>query len=201
MQNKVIKNYNIGLFTMSGNTLDGVYGGMSAEDASWLALELGLEGWELGEPSLPQGQTGGDSPPSQTGEDSPPSQPRPTRRQMARQRRLLSGVQRQTAAEKRAEKARQRQEAKQAAAEARRQLVETTQLPRKPKPSRYIPEGYMCQICRMGQESEKEMGVPRKLRCRCRKEIVWHFGCINTWLMRTGKCPLCKDDVSPFTQS
>lgn len=122
----------------------------------------------------------------------------PRRAEKARQRRLEEGVPRQTAAEKREAAAK----AKQAAAEARRQLVEATHKNlRKPKPSRYIPNGYMCQICRMGQESEKEMGVPRKLRCRCRKEIVWHFGCINTWLMRTGKCPLCKDDVSPFTQS
>ena len=183
---------------MSGNTLDGVYGGMSAEDAFRRAAELDMEDWEWGETSLPQGQTGGDSPPSQTGGDSPPSQPRPTRRQMAKQRRLLSGVpQKPPGAQQRAAAA----EAKEAAAEARRKQVKTKQLQRKPKPSRYIPEGYMCQICRMGQEAEKEMGVPRKLRCRCRKEIVWHFGCINAWLRRTGKCPLCKDDVSPFTQS
>ena len=181
---------------MSRNTLDGVYGGRSVAAAFRRASELDMEDWEWGETSLPQGQTGGDSPPSQTGEKSPPTRPSLTRRQMARQRRILRGVPepRQRAAE--AEKA------KQDAAEARRKLVQATlEKQRKPKPSRYIPEGYMCQICRMGQESEKEMGVPRKLRCRCRKEIVWHFGCINTWLMHTGKCPLCKDDVSPFTQS
>jgi hypothetical protein len=64
----------------------------------------------------------------------------------------------------------------------------------------------------MGQEAENDLlenetengekkGPPRKLRCRCRKVVVWHFGCINRWLRDKGKCPLCKDDVAPFTQS
>ena len=186
---------------MSVNTLDSVYGGMSAEDAFRRAVELDMEDWEWVETSLPQGQTEGDSPPSQTGEDSPPSRSGLTRRQRARQRRLLSGVpQKPPGAQQRAAAA----EAKQAAAEARRKRVVGTQENlRKPKPSRYIPEGYMCQICRMGKEAENDekKGVPRKLRCRCSKEVVWHFGCINTWLRATEKCPLCRAPVRPFHQS
>lgn len=122
----------------------------------------------------------------------------PTRAEKARQRRLLSGVpQKPPGAQQRTAAA----EAKRAAAKVRQQRVETTlEKQREPKPSRYVPNGYVCLICRGGKGEEEEKGVPRKLRCRCRKEIVWHFGCINTWLSGTGKCPLCKEDVSPFTQ-